>query len=145
MRFARQCPLCRPLISTCFSFVSDTSDTRARHYIGSMKTIIPVRRFSEVCRHPGVIQERAPGESQSQTMRLRSLELGKFEIATRVAITLYHSLIGLASVQQMFGGMCVLGAGYSCEHSDVFVMGLEFARVREQHNCSLNVLLEVGA
>jgi hypothetical protein len=24
-------------------------------------------------------------------------------------------------------------------------MGLQFARVREQHNCSLNVLLEVGA
>jgi hypothetical protein len=31
------------------------------------------------------------------------------------------------------------------KHSDVFVMGLQFARVREQHNCSLNVLLEVGA
>ena len=91
------------------------------------------------------LSKNSTWDSQSQTMRLRSLELGEFEIGTRVAITLYHSLIGLASVQQMFGRMCVLGAGFSREHSDVFVMGLEFARVREQHNCSLNVLLEVGA
>ena len=38
---------------------------------------------------------------------------------------------------------------YTCatdlEALDVFVMCMEFARVREQHNCSLNVLLEVGA
>jgi len=53
VRFARQGPLCRPLISTCFSFVTDTSDFRARHYICSRKTVILIRRFSELWPQPG--------------------------------------------------------------------------------------------
>jgi hypothetical protein len=105
-------------------------------------------------------------------MRLRSLELGECEIGTMVAITplsfthwigkrsadvwrhvcsRYRILVRLAN---RFVNTCRLPVTYpnrtgslssTSKHSDVFVMSLEFARVREQHNCSLDVLLEVGA
>jgi hypothetical protein len=52
--------------------------------------------------HPDAGRKRASGKSQSQTMRLRSLGLGEFEITHDVGDNvLYHSLSGLASGQQL--------------------------------------------
>ena len=88
-------PLCAPVPAMppapagfhgVLSFVPEASDIRARHYICPKKTISPIRRFCEVfVGNPDVIQKWASRESQSQTMRLRSLERGGFEIGTMLA------------------------------------------------------------